>query len=128
MRDNRDHDKIFQDEEIRKWESREWGADPEYAEHVQMPAALQELLNKGSEENGNTRMQLISIRLPVSLIEDLKRTGKEESIGYQTLTRDILIKSMEERKHKNINKILAENKKLEKQIEEMRNEKMEGQG
>lgn len=38
----------------------------------------------------NSNLQLISIRLPKDLIDDLKLIAKDQSMGYQALTREVL--------------------------------------
>lgn len=115
-----ENENIYKD--VDKWESREWGAEEEYAEYSPMPKALKNLLNKGNKENAAGKMQLISIRLPESLINDLKNIGKVEGLGYQTLTREVLRRFVEAENRKNLNKALAENRKLEEKIREMEDE------
>lgn len=110
-----------------KWENRELGAEEEYVKRSSMPEALKKLLNGKTEENPNGKMQLISIRLPESLIEDLKRIGQVESLGYQTLARTILHRFVEAENRKELNKVLARNIKLEREIEAMKKEKSETQ-
>lgn len=122
MSNNVEHNKIFQDEDIQKWESRELGADPKTAKRVAMPTALKNLLNKDSKENGSGKMQLISIRLPEAMINDLKDIGEKEGMGYQTLTREILRRFVEAENRKDLNKALSENRKLESLVESMREE------
>ena len=48
-------------------------------------------------------MQLVSIRLPVELIEDLKTIGKLEGMGYQSLAREVLNRFVEAENRKRIN-------------------------
>lgn len=43
-----------------------------------------------------------------------------EKIGYQTLSRNILQRFVDAENRKQINKLISENRKLEKEIEEMR--------
>lgn len=38
----------------------------------------------------NSNLQLISIRLPKDLIDDLKLIAKDQGMGYQALTREVL--------------------------------------
>lgn len=63
------------------WESGELGSDGEFAEPVEIDeGAVDEALE----------LQMISIRLQKSLIDDFKLIGKINGIGYQTLMRQIL--------------------------------------
>ena len=41
--------------------------------------------------NGAMELQMISIRLPQSVVENLKSMAKKEGIGYQPYTRQVLI-------------------------------------
>jgi len=106
-----------------KWENRELGAEEEYVKRSSMPHALKKLLNGKTEENPNGKMQLISIRLPEALIDDLKRIGSIEGLGYQTLARTILHRFVEAENRKELNKVLAENIRLQKEIKAMQEEK-----
>ena len=75
-----------------KWENRELGADEEFASLANEADddELMSLLNEPEDENIDSKMQLISIRLPQTLIADLKKIGKSEDLGYQTLAREVL--------------------------------------
>lgn len=75
-----------------KWENRELGADEEFASLASEADddELMSLLNEPEDENIDSKMQLISIRLPQTLIADLKKIGKSEDLGYQTLAREVL--------------------------------------
>lgn len=77
-------------------------------------------IRKAIDKDKKEKTQLISIRLPVSLIENLKTIGEMEKIGYQTLSRNILQRFVDAENRKQINKLISENRKLEKEIEEMR--------
>lgn len=67
-------------------------------------------------------MQLVSIRLPVELIEDLKTIGKLEGMGYQSLAREVLNRFVEAENRKRINDLISEKRKLERELEEMKYE------
>lgn len=64
------------------WESRKLGADQEFAKTVspEDDAALDEALS----------MKLISIRMPVKLLDTLKLIAQCHNVGYQPLIRDVL--------------------------------------
>ena len=66
-------------------------------------------------------MQMISVRLQKSLIEDLKYIAKLNEVGYQPLIRDVLCRFAKNEK-KNIMMEILERKQLEnklKQAEEL---------
>lgn len=65
-------------------------------------------------------MQLISMRLPISLIENLKEIGEQEGLGYQSLAREVLQRFAEAENRKQINKLIAERRNLEKELEQMK--------
>lgn len=70
------------DESACKWESGELGMSEEHA-----------VPSKPEHERSVDKalgMQLISIRLPVSLIKDLKTIAGREGLGYQPLARRVL--------------------------------------
>ncbi|BDH16534.1 MAG: hypothetical protein [Bacteriophage sp.] len=75
-------------------------------------------IRKVIDKDKKGKTQLISIRLPINLIENLKTIGKIEKLGYQTLSRNILQRFVENRNQ--FIKLISENRKLEKEIEEMR--------
>jgi predicted DNA binding CopG/RHH family protein len=63
------------------WESGELGRDPNFVESVQIDTdALDEALE----------LQMISIRLQKSLLEDFKLIAKLYGIGYQPLMKQVL--------------------------------------
>jgi predicted DNA binding CopG/RHH family protein len=111
-----DPNTIFDD--VEKWESGELGSDESHVQSVGMPQKLKRLLNKSQEK----RMQLVSIRLPVELIDDLKNIGKLEGIGYQSLAREVLNRFVEAENRKRINSLILEKRKLEKELEDMKHE------
>jgi len=63
------------------WESRKLGNDENYVERVEVDE---------KELDDALELQLISIRLQKSLIEDFKLIAKINGIGYQPLMRQIL--------------------------------------
>ncbi len=73
--------KIVQEEKC-LWESGELGNSEEHA--VVLGA------EKSREVDDALAMHMISIRLPKSLIEDLKVIAKREGLGYQPLIRRVL--------------------------------------
>ena len=68
-------DSVFDD--VDQWNSRELGAEESFVKKSGMPKKLKAKLN----ERSNQKMQLISIRLPSSLIENLKEIGNQEGLG-----------------------------------------------
>ena len=69
---------IFDEKEIEKWDSQEYGADEEYVERAVLDKQYLDLINGSDKERPSGKMQLISIRLPEPLIQDLKEIGKKE--------------------------------------------------
>ena len=67
-----------------RWESGELGRSAEHA-----VAAHEQLEREVDDALG---LQLISIRLPKRLIEDLKLIAAKEGLGYQPLVRRVLIR------------------------------------
>lgn len=65
-----------------KWDDRELGASMEHAEVVPD--------NFSAEVDEQLSLQAISIRLPKSLIKDLKEISSRYGIGYQPMVRDLL--------------------------------------
>ena len=109
-----------------KWENRELGADEEFASLASEADddELMSLLNEPEDENIDSKMQLISIRLPQTLIADLKKIGKSEDLGYQTLAREVLKRFVDAEKRKKYNediyekeKAMAENRRLAEELE-----------
>lgn len=102
-----------------KWENRELGADVEFASLANEADddELMSLLNEPSDENIDSKMQLISIRLPQTLIADLKNIGKAEGLGYQTLAREVLKRFVDSENRRKYNEAIAENKRLAEELE-----------
>lgn len=66
------------------WETGQLGLDKKCA--VAAPESVE------TEVDNALAMQLISIRLPKDLIEDLKLIAKKEGLGYQPLIRRLLVR------------------------------------
>ena len=88
------------------WEKRELGCDAEFAE----VADIDENLIDDSLD-----LQLISIRLQKSLIEDFKLIAKINGIGYQPLMRQILKRFADCEKKKIIRELASEVQKEEEE-------------
>lgn len=65
-----------------RWDSRELGASATHTKHV-----APEHVEAMDEAAG---LKMISIRLPVALIDSLKQLAAREGIGYQALVRRVL--------------------------------------
>ena len=107
-------DSVFDNSD--QWNSRELGAEESFVKKSGMPKKLKAKLN----EKSNQKMQLISMRLPISLIENLKEIGEQEGLGYQSLAREVLQRFAEAENRKQINKLIAERRNLEKELEQMK--------
>ena len=110
---------IFDENEIEKWESREYGADEEYVERVVLDREFLDVIDGKDIEKLNGKMQLISIRLPEQLIQDLKQIGKKEGLGYQTLIREVMKRFVAAENRKELNQAIAENERLKEQMKKM---------
>lgn len=66
------------------WETGQLGLEKSHA--VAAPESIE------AEVDNALAMQLISIRLPKDLIEDLKLIAKKEGLGYQPLIRRLLVR------------------------------------
>lgn len=110
---------IFDENEIEKWESREYGADEEYVERVVLNREYLDVIDGKDTEKLNGKMQLISIRLPEQLIQDLKQIGKKEGLGYQTLIREVMKRFVAAENRKELNQAIAENERLKEQMKKM---------
>lgn len=73
---------------------------------------------QGEELDKALGLQLISIRLQKSLIEDLKFIAKARGIGYQPLVRDNLTRFVEQEKKKIIQEVM-ERRRQEKEFEKL---------
>lgn len=104
---------IFDD--VAQWESRELGSDESFVKSKGMSNKLKNLLNNRTSQ----KMQMISIRLPSTLIEDLKNIGEVEGIGYQALSREILQRFVDAENRKKFNDVIAQKRELQRQVELM---------
>ena len=81
------------------WESGQLGQDGKYVGQAEVDeAALDEALE----------LQMISIRLQKSLIDDLKIFAKLEGLGYQPLMKRILIRWIDGEKRRIANQCIAD--------------------
>lgn len=71
-------------EEDTDWDNGELGRNEEFARAVSLSALEQAQIDEA------TGLQMISIRLPVELIEAFKFIGSTQGIRYQTLMRQVL--------------------------------------
>jgi len=95
-----------------QWESRELGADPKFARSTSVPASFHELLNKSNN------MQMISIRLPKDLINDLKNISTSQKMGYQALVREVLKRFVDAEKKIMYRELMKANQELEQQLKD----------
>ena len=95
-----------------QWESRELGSDPQFARSTSVPASFHELLNKSNN------MQMISIRLPKDLIDDLKNISKAQKLGYQALMREVLKRFVDAEKKVMYRELMKANEELENKLHE----------
>ncbi|STY95207.1 hypothetical protein [Moraxella atlantae] len=107
---------VFADSE--RWENREIGAEMAYAKKTNQTGARRAALNG----TGRDKTQLISIRLPITLIEDLKLIGQAEGVGYQTLAKLVLQRFADAEHRKKFNQVVAEKLRLEAELAAMRSQ------
>ncbi len=81
------------------WESRELGADEQFVQ-VADDISIDDL-----EES--LKLQMISIRLQKSLLEDLKLIAKLHGVGYQPLMKQVLKRFADAEKKRLLNEIAA---------------------
>lgn len=106
-------DNIFDD--VAQWDSRELGADESFVKSKGMSNKLKTLLNNRTSQ----KMQMISIRLPSTLIDDLKNIGEVEGIGYQALSREVLQRFVDAENRRKFNDVVAQKRELQRQVELM---------
>ena len=99
------------------WDNRELGADEAYVEVVRA-SDLQVDAAAGT--------RLISIRLGVSMIEDLKLIANINGIGYQTLMKQVLGRFVECEKKAIWNQIVSKQLKVEPTRQGPRHRKVAG--
>lgn len=107
---------IFSDVDL--WESRELGANESTVKSKGMSNKLKKLISNQNDQ----KMQMISIRLPISLINDLKEIGVVEGLGYQALAREVLQRFADAESRKKVNELIAQKRELQRQLEEMQSE------
>ena len=107
---------IFSDVDL--WESRELGANESTRKSKGMSNKLKKLISNQNDQ----KMQMISIRLPISLINDLKEIGVVEGLGYQALAREVLQRFADAESRKKVNELIAQKRELQRQLEEMQSE------
>lgn len=105
-------DNIFDD--VAQWDSRELGADESFVKSKGMSNKLKNLLN-----NRTSQKMMISIRLPSTLIDDLKNIGEVEGIGYQALSREVLQRFVDAENRRKFNDVVAQKRELQRQVELM---------
>ncbi len=88
------------------WESGALGRNATYVEKVEIDEAA---LDKAVE------LQMISIRLQKSLIDDLKAFAKLEGLGYQPLIKRILMRWVDGEKKAIANQCIAETLKAQEE-------------
>ena len=93
---------------VDEWDEGKLGADEKYAARAdaESEAAIDEALS----------LQMISVRLQKSLIEDLKFIATAHGIGYQPLMRDILTRFATHEKNEIIRAAL-ERRRMEQQLD-----------
>jgi len=110
--------------DIDQWENGELGDSEEFDRPSTMANELKKLLNGVSadalDECAKPKMQLISMRLPTTLIDDLKNIGEIENLGYQTLAREVLTRFVEAESRKKLNQLLSECRKLKKEVKSLK--------
>jgi len=87
------------------WESGQLGQDERFVQVA--PAIDENLINESLD------LQLISIRLQKSLIEDLKAIARINGLGYQPLMRQILTRFAEAEKRQMLMERALEGEKLQ---------------
>lgn len=110
---------VFSD--IEQWEDGSLGADITFVKKSTQSKSIRSALSKINAHQ-KEKTQLISMRLPVSLIEDLKEIGLNEGLGYQTLAKTVLQRFADAEKRKLYNEMLSKNRKLEMKVEELSEE------
>ena len=94
-------DNIFED--VAQWESRNLGADESFVKAKGMSKKLKNLLNNRTSQ----KMQMISIRLPSTLIEELKNIG------------EVIFVTGGSQGAKKFNDVVAQKRELQRQVELM---------
>ena len=96
------------------WESGQLGRDAEFAEVVKTDEASE------LKFDDSLGLQLISIRLPKSLIEDFKSIAKLNGLGYQPLMRQVLKRFAEGEKRQIMRDLVCDIERRKKEAAEAR--------
>lgn len=99
------------------WDNRDLGADEAFIGTVK----ASEL-----EVDASAGTKLISIRLGVSMIDELKLIGKINGIGYQTLVKQVLRRFVECERKVIWNQVVSNKLKIEPARQEPRQRKVAG--
>lgn len=117
--------------DIDEWENGNLGDTEEFDVPSTMHKDLRKLLDGTSENHldcsDSKAMQLISMRLPTTLIHDLKAIGEVENLGYQTLAREVLTRFVEAENRRKINELLSEHRRMKKEIKSLKRQNIEDQ-
>ena len=103
MASNKDLERF--DKESERWDNKELGASEEHA----LPASEQQQ----QALDDATGLQLLSIRMPRTLIEQIKQLARLDGLGYQPYMRQVLIKHVRENEHK-LERLLSPSESTEK--------------
>lgn len=95
-----------------EWDERKLGAQAEFATSVPVPSVFHEILDQSSN------LQMISIRLPKDLINDLKVISSTQKMGYQSLVRELLKRFVDSEKKIMYQTLRRENEELERKLQE----------
>lgn len=89
--------------------------------HVISSQMSKSLMDKLDMESSLLKQETrnISIRLPVSLTEDLKILSKKENMGYQTLAKGILLNFVTEHRAEVLQAVLDDNERMKKEIQQL---------
>ncbi|WP_219625592.1 hypothetical protein, partial [Vibrio parahaemolyticus] len=93
--------------EIEAWESGKLGRNEEF---------VRKSNNDGEKLDDKLGLQMISIRLQKSLIEDLKDIAELNGIGYQPLMKQILKRFVDAEKKKILREMAIEQRNMEVEL------------
>ncbi|GAD88274.1 hypothetical protein VHA01S_004_00480 [Vibrio halioticoli NBRC 102217] len=93
--------------EIEAWESGKLGRSEEF---------VRKSSNDGGKLDDKLGLQMISIRLQKSLIEDLKDLAELNGIGYQPLMKQILKRFVDAEKKKILREMAVEQRNMEVEL------------
>lgn len=83
-------------EDLALWKQGDYGKNPLYKKR----ASVEESKQLQNSIQGPDALKAISLKLPPSLLEDLKGLAEEDNIGYQTYIKVILSRYVREEKRK----------------------------